>query len=130
MRVTKEFASRPQTVRVARHFVAATLAAWDLDDLTDVACLLSSELATNAVRHVGATYQLVLELDPPELRVEVLDPSRRVPVRAEKAADSGSGNGLVLVDALAARWGVRLLSRGKAVWFALSAEPAGIARAH
>lgn len=119
--MAKEFAGRPETVGLARQFVAATLAAWDLDDLSEVACLLSSELASNAVRHVGAAYQLVLELDPPEVRVEVVDPSSRLPVRAEKAADSGSGKGLNLVDALAARWGVRLLSGGKAVWFVLSA---------
>jgi anti-sigma regulatory factor (Ser/Thr protein kinase) len=119
--MAKAFAGRPQTVHLARRFVAATLAAWDLDDLSEVACLLTSELASNAVRHVGAPYQLALELDPPELRVEVVDPSQRLPVRAENTADSDSGKGLILVDALAARWGVRLLSRGKAVWFVLSA---------
>lgn len=119
--MAKEFAGRPETVGLVRRFVAATLASWDLDDLSEVACLLSSELASNAVRHVGALYQLVLELDPPELRVEVVDPSRRLPVLAENTANSGSGKGLVLVDALATRWGVRQLSRGKAVWFVLSA---------
>jgi anti-sigma regulatory factor (Ser/Thr protein kinase) len=121
VRVAKEFAGRPETLHLARRFVTATLASWDLDDLSEVACLLSTELASNAVRHVGAMYEVVLEFDPPELCVEVLDPSPRLPLRPEKTADSSEGKGLFLVDALAARWGARLLSQGKAVWLVLSA---------
>jgi anti-sigma regulatory factor (Ser/Thr protein kinase) len=84
--------------------------------------LLTSELVTNAVRH-GAT-------DPNEsilLRARKLDGSVRVEVCDEglttfDADPSGTallepgGNGLVLLDALAARWGVDGDSP-KCVWF-------------
>ncbi len=121
MRVSKEFDGNPRSAAVARCFVRATLAAWELTDLSGVAALLSSELVSNAIRHSGADYKVALELDPPELRVEVVDPSRRLPVPPTNApADSVSGRGLRLVDALALRWGTRLLDEGKAVWFALS----------
>ena len=56
-RVEATFEGNPASVRVARDFVAATLAAWDLDDLSEVAALCTSEVATNAVRHAGSTFR-------------------------------------------------------------------------
>jgi anti-sigma regulatory factor (Ser/Thr protein kinase) len=120
-RASKQFAGRSETLSSSRAFVKATLAAWGLHHLEDIAALLSNELASNAIQHAGGAYQLTIELDPPQLRVEVIDPSPALPaVPATRGpTDSESGRGLLLVEALAARWGTRLLSGGKAVWFAL-----------
>jgi anti-sigma regulatory factor (Ser/Thr protein kinase) len=89
--------------------------------------LLTSELVTNAVRH-GAS-------DPNEsilLSAQQLDGAVRVEVCDEglTSFDAGAngtdlmepgGNGLLLVEALASRWGVRR-GQPKCVWF--EAEPA------
>lgn len=56
MRVEAEFAGDVGTVRSARRFVAGTLAGWNPDHLVEAACLLTSELVTNAVRYVGDVY--------------------------------------------------------------------------
>ncbi|MGY1436362.1 ATP-binding protein [Streptomyces reniochalinae] len=85
------------------------------------AALLVAELATNAVRHcgtIGRDFRLRLTLGAsgtargPVLRIEVTD------ARADKPLPSGpcrlpdaeeeSGRGLVLVDAVAHRWGERV----------------------
>jgi two-component sensor histidine kinase len=117
MRTEQGFEGSPASVRSARGFVAATLEAWDLCDVSAVACLLTSELAANAVRHAATAYRVTLELVPPELRIEVSDGSTTTPVRL--CNDDESGKGLVLVEALAERWGTRVHERGKAVWVTL-----------
>jgi len=124
VRAEQNFEGHSASVHAAREFVAATLAAWDLDDLSEVACLLSSELAANVVRHVGDHYRLAVEVEPPELLVEVMDSSERTPVLHHSPEDAQSGRGLVIVEALAHRWGTRLLEKGKSVWFTLLLRPA------
>ncbi len=119
VRAVKEFAAHANSVGLARHFVAATLEAWDLDDLDEVACLLTSELAANAVVHAGTAFQVTVHLDPPELLVEVVDFAPSQSVRHEVSNDRRSGRGLVIVEALASRWGVRIQTEAKAVWFSL-----------
>jgi hypothetical protein len=54
--------------------------------------------------------------------VEVLDESSSVPVLATSRNDPRSGRGLVIVDALASRWGYRPSQSGKSVWFTLFAD--------
>lgn len=126
VRVEAEYGAEPLSVRHARAFVAATLAAWDLDDLSEVALLLTSEVVTNAIVHARTTFRLTLELDEPDLIVEVSDGSPAEPA-ALAASDLGSddavhGRGLQLVDALAGSWGWRRAANGeKVVWFLLRA---------
>ena len=72
-----------------------------------------------------------------ELRVEVHDRSRDMPVPASLAVsdDSETGRGLMLVDTLAADWGYYRTPGGKAVYFTLplrnspGASPNGVAQA-
>jgi anti-sigma regulatory factor (Ser/Thr protein kinase) len=89
--------------------------------------LLTSELVTNAVRHGASdpheSILLSARRTDGAVRVEVCDEG----LTAFEAGPEGTdlmepgGNGLVLVEALASRWGV---NRGqpKCVWF--EAEPA------
>jgi hypothetical protein len=59
------------------------------------------------------------------LRVEVVDVSPTVPPSPVPAPpDAEGGRGLLLVDALAERWGAELRSEGKCLWFELPAVPA------
>jgi serine phosphatase RsbU (regulator of sigma subunit) len=66
----KSFAAEPIMVSEARHLAATTFAEWGMDpDQADLACLLVSEVVTNAVLHASVTpspsgRRFDLELDP------------------------------------------------------------------
>ena len=79
MRFEEEFEPTVDSIKLARRFAAAALGAWDLDDLDEVACLLTGELAANAVRHAGTVYRVVVALEPPEIEVGVFDGSPVLP---------------------------------------------------
>jgi len=111
-------AGDPITTRDARLFVTSVLRSWRLTELADDdMAVLISELATNAVRHVGKPYQVVVRYDGFAVRVEVEDPSGDAPRLRTPTDDELSGRGLVIVDALADQWGFSSLSTGKRVWF-------------
>lgn len=92
----------------------------DHPQLCDDAALLVTELVSNAVRHAGTPVTVRATLLGGLLRLEVEDGSTR-PVR-DKADDlmAENGRGLLLVDALADRWGVEAHPHGKQVWAELN----------
>jgi len=105
-------------VRLARRVTRDVLARWRLAHVEETAILLVSELVTNAVRHAQNTYAIGLDLEIGEtwLRIEVQDADPRWPQPRTPGRFDESGFGLVLVDALAGKWGVRETATGKAVW--------------
>lgn len=116
-----EYDPRPSAVREARAEVRRQLEGWglaDLDDVADVAELLVSELATNALLHSASRFRLTLFAAHGILRCEVQDAGRRVP-KVLDAGASESGRGMFLVDTLARRWGCHQDGVGKTVWFEL-----------
>jgi hypothetical protein len=115
----EQFEPTAESVKLARRFVAAALSAWDLDDLDEVACLLTSELATNAVRHAGTVYRVVVSLVPPDIEVGVFDGSPVLPVVSAPEERSSGGLGVPIVKAFAHAWGSRFVEGGKEVWFSL-----------
>ncbi len=117
--VSVEYGPRPSAVGEARAEVRRQLEGWGLDELVDVAQLLVSELATNAVLHAASRFRLTLFAAHGRLRCEVADGGRRVPAVLDAGA-SESGRGMFLVDALARRWGCHQDGTGKTVWFELS----------
>jgi anti-sigma regulatory factor (Ser/Thr protein kinase) len=98
----------------------------NLSEVRDTVQLLVSEVVTNSVRHAGAGKETLLELDveasPKSVRVELIDsgPGFDPKVDCRKPDESG-GFGLMLVHALADRWGVdgNGVSR---VWFEIDRE--------
>ncbi len=110
-------------VALARQATRDALAAWRLARLEETAVLLVSELVTNAVRHARGTDAIVLKLQTAGawLRIEVQDGDPRWPQPRTPAGFDESGFGLVLVDTLARKWGVRETAAGKAVWADLDA---------
>ena len=115
---------------LARQATRAAVAAWQLDELADAAVLLVSELVTNAVQHAAPEESgtvLRLEYGGSWLRIEVHDASPQVPEPRIPDWLDESGFGLMLVDALAAKWGVQQTTQGKAVWAELDARPGGAA---
>jgi anti-sigma regulatory factor (Ser/Thr protein kinase) len=108
------------SVAAARRTVTALCAPAGLDELCDVAALLTSEVVTNAVLHGDGTVVVRAHTDRGMLRVEVQDEGSGTPVLQEVARDAEGGRGLALVAALADRWGVESVSDGKYVWFELT----------
>jgi anti-sigma regulatory factor (Ser/Thr protein kinase) len=119
-----ELDATPASAAAARTFVRDLLAAWDCDDQHDVAVLLTSELVSNAVRHAATRLALEVQADPNAevVRIAVRDSDGRLPIRRDPGADATGGRGLLLVDALARRWGTDVEDEGKVVWFELDAQ--------
>ncbi|MGW5404223.1 ATP-binding protein [Streptomyces spiralis] len=116
-----------ESAEVARNLVRTALAAWYLDELTDTAILLVSELVANAVKHTSSRVIRVIVTRPSErfVRIAVVDRARVMPELVKPGDELvASGRGLLLVDALAERWGTDLYRWGKQVWAELYCEPA------
>ena len=115
------------SARLARRGVRDVAAAHGVDG--SVAELLVSELVGNAIRHGGAgedTDAVVLRVTVEQdvLRVELDDCSEHLPELPDAAGHGAeSGRGLLLVSAMAARWGAHALPGGKRVWFEVAAQP-------
>jgi anti-sigma regulatory factor (Ser/Thr protein kinase) len=109
----------PRAAGQARSLLARAVAAWDLPDAADPAATVLSELVTNAVVH-GRGDRIRVIVDRPRvdrLYLGVVDRSpHALPVlRTPTPADPG-GRGLVLVAALADRWGCDQLGGGTSSW--------------
>ncbi|UZI33076.1 ATP-binding protein [Streptomyces sp. CA-278952] len=132
----------PGGVPEARHRVQEAMRAWDEPaDRIEAAALIVTELVTNAVQHTSTRRircRLLRSADG--VRICVWDRGRaRIPAPASPADSAGlpatgspatggradddrldhlaeDGRGLLLVDALAARWGTRAALAGRLVW--------------
>jgi len=110
---------------IARQVTRETLAAWRVSHLEETAVLLISELVTNAVRHARPgrlAMALSLEAAGTWLRIEVHDADPHEPRQRAPGGLDESGFGLLLIEALAGKWGVRQTVTGKAVWAELDAR--------
>lgn len=110
-----------RSVPAAREFVREALAGGALGARADDVLLCVSELATNALLHgvpPGRGYLLRVwaAVEHGLLRVEVHDSGDGAPCARAAEAGAESGRGLLLVGAVADRWGVEERSPGKVVW--------------
>lgn len=87
----------------------------------ETAILLTSELVSNALLHARTEVDLVLIMASSGLRVEVHDgnASQPGPPTSPAPLESTTGRGLLMVEALARRWGVDGTGDGKTIWFEL-----------
>ncbi|MEU0472251.1 ATP-binding protein [Streptomyces olivaceus] len=116
----------PRGARLARLLATEQLRAWALP--LDPARQLVAELAANAADHgrvPGRDFRLALYVVGAVLRIEVTDTrGQDLPRPQVPASDAESGRGLLLVEALADRWGV---TEGhfprKTVWAELRCTP-------
>jgi anti-sigma regulatory factor (Ser/Thr protein kinase) len=103
-------------------------------ELLDKAQLITSELITNGLRHgdteTGAPIRFSARLHPSFLRIEVANPAAAAsrPAMQPRGQLRSSGYGLIIVDALADRWGSDVGDDVR-VWCELDHEtaPAGAA---
>ncbi|MGW1992190.1 ATP-binding SpoIIE family protein phosphatase [Embleya sp. NPDC001921] len=100
---------------VARKLVREKLAAWRLDDLSDVTELVVSELVGNALRYGIAPGQLRL-LRHDRLVVEVSDTGPDLPQIQHSSLSDEGGRGLQLINMLCRGWGSCRTPEGKIVW--------------
>lgn len=126
----------------ARRLIRLQLAAWNLEQLEGDACLITSELVTNALLHaqgsVVLTARLVEEhrLSASALRIEVQDQgldgdgNRCVPLSSATLSEhtETGGRGLHLVAQCAEAWGDFSTGDGHTVWADL--RTAGDSLAH
>jgi anti-sigma regulatory factor (Ser/Thr protein kinase) len=114
----------PTAAAQARDQVRAAICAWKIPVDPDVAILLTSELVTNAIRHeVTGIVMLAITCSYGELRVDVHDTSRRLPMLVDAPTDAEAGRGLMLVTTLSDEWGFYRTPAGKAVYFTLAFQP-------
>ncbi|MDQ4088962.1 MAG: PAS domain-containing SpoIIE family protein phosphatase/ATP-binding protein [Actinomycetota bacterium] len=113
------FELKPESAALTRGFTAGVLDGAGVRDQVDTAVLLVSELVTNAVRHARGPCALVVNVKDDEVELAVEDGDPQVPVTRDGGGLEESGRGLLLVGALADRWGVRAIPGGKAIWFSL-----------
>ncbi|WP_063786564.1 ATP-binding protein [Streptomyces sp. IGB124] len=121
------FPRDPRAPGIARTTLRAVLGAHGLDELTDRAELLASELATNSVRHTKGPASVRLRWMCPVLRVSVSDSSPVFPVEVPAAIawDAEGGRGLAILELVADQWGGCCLDEklfgtgGKTIWFEL-----------
>jgi anti-sigma regulatory factor (Ser/Thr protein kinase) len=106
------------SVARARRLVSASLRAWALEAGAEDACLVVSELVTNAVRHarLEVVHVKVSRIGPRRVRVAVVDRSRAMPRVVEAGGDDESGRGLAAVAGFSAAWGAEPMPWGKRVW--------------
>ncbi|MFE2062403.1 ATP-binding protein [Streptomyces sp. NPDC059467] len=115
-----EFALGEHSARHLRHILRLYLMGSGLPELVDPAELALTELLANVVRHVpGRRCRICFLFLPAAVRVEVSDSCPRLPVPGGGDVFSDSGRGLLLVEAVTDRWGVRRRpdGGGKTVWF-------------
>lgn len=112
---------------LARRFVVGTLIEWAVDeDVVERAELCVSELVTNAVIHSGTEPTVRLRSDGANLVVSVHDhgSQQRIEPVEHDEAESISGRGLSLVQALVSAWNIERTTGGTSVWCELELEPA------
>ena len=114
----RTFRPRPRSVGEARHFVLDHLEASGVDP--NVAALLTSELATNAVVHAARTFEVSVQVEPGYARVEIRnDEPELLLLMRDPGPDDPRGRGLRIVEAFAHRWGAESSRDAKVVWFEL-----------
>jgi anti-sigma regulatory factor (Ser/Thr protein kinase) len=105
------------SLREGRRFVAETLRDWQFDEARiEPVQLVANELMANAIVHAHSAPVLSLEEAGPDLTLRVADTSPNAPVRRADATKESGGRGLLMVEALADKWGFDANSSGKVVW--------------
>ena len=117
MTAERTFPCAPASVTAARRFVRELLSEQPRET-SELAELMSSELATNCVQHARTPFDISVSIGR-EIRIEVRDSGVGAPRRLSPAPTQPSGRGLLIVDATAERWGVIDQPNGKTVWFTL-----------
>ena len=108
----------PVSVARARHWARRQLAEM-YEGQAGIAAdveLVVSELVTNCVRADAHRFAVAIEGHHTNVKVSARDDAPGVPVKRAPPRDTVGGRGLIIVEALARRWGVTPDGEGKTVW--------------
>jgi anti-anti-sigma regulatory factor len=106
--------------RRARELAREACTRWRLPHLGESAGLIASELASNAVVHARTMADLRFSLGHRYLFIAVRDGSTAEPrLTIVPPSQLRGGRGLMVVDAIASRWGSLPSDDGKVVWASL-----------
>ncbi|MDT5043669.1 MAG: hypothetical protein QOE51_4654 [Actinoplanes sp.] len=109
--------------RRARELVTEACGRWDLAGLAGSASLVITEMVNNVVAHARTPMTVLLARHGDTISVAVRDHSSAQPrFTGPVAPTSYGGRGLLLIDAVARRWGNLALGDGKVVWALLKPE--------
>jgi anti-sigma regulatory factor (Ser/Thr protein kinase) len=120
--------SIPESVRIARFHVRAALSFHDLSEYISDAEIVTSELVTNAIRHVAEDPAETIGVSlarvwwPVAVAVIVTDSSPDGPIIRDTFAIRERGRGLHVVEALSVHWGWHPVPGGKVVYAVLARE--------
>ncbi|MFD9793684.1 SpoIIE family protein phosphatase [Streptomyces sp. NPDC059070] len=109
----------PEGLAESRVALRRALADWGFAELVDDVELAAGELLGNVLLHTEGGAVLTLEVLPEpvrRVRLWVKDRSSVRPRRRTPGEAATSGRGLMLIEAVSARWGVEPRGDGKAVW--------------
>jgi anti-sigma regulatory factor (Ser/Thr protein kinase) len=121
---SKELRAGPRTPEEARLFLSDALESFSVDVDTDAAHLLTSEIASNAVRHGKEPIDVSISVEGQGLRVSIFDRGSgfdpdELALDQRLSPEPEGGRGLKMVRNLSADWGVEPRDNGTAVWFRL-----------
>jgi anti-sigma regulatory factor (Ser/Thr protein kinase) len=121
MRSTRRFSNSPTSVTQARRYVQAHLDGAP-PDVADAVAVMTSELATNSIRHAATDFEVVVDRSDRRIRVDVTDRGPGTPVVLQADPTAVSGRGMHIVSQLADEWGVTASGTGdaKTVWFTVT----------
>jgi anti-anti-sigma factor len=111
--------------RQARELVTEACARWDVPELIGPACTIVTELVNNVVVHARTPMEVVLRIGERYLHISVRDESAQAPeARGPASPTAPGGRGLMMVAAVAQRWGFTPAGAGKVVWATLRTDEA------
>ncbi len=110
----------PEAVAAVRRFVTEALRRWGERTLGMDASLVASELATNAVLHASSPFRVSIDRSVGVVCISVQDVTPDPASPQDSTSHDASGRGMMIVDALARRWGCDALPTGKVVWAELA----------
>ena len=127
MRYSVRFPAIAQSVVDARKFVSDSIVHVPRE-VSDTLLVITSELASNCIRHGATVFEIRIDQLPDRILVEAEDDGDGEPVVRSPEPSETSGRGLQIVKALSDSWGVVRKSRtsGKTVWAVLAIPPASV----
>jgi hypothetical protein len=107
-------------IPAARRFVHDVLGAMGVQHVAWDAAVVTSELATNAVRHGASPFRASVSRVDGAVRIAVEDVAPGWPDRVVPSLSDVAGRGVVIVEALSRRTGCQPMAEGKVAWAELA----------
>jgi len=117
-RIALDLEPEVSAARQCREVITSACARWGRDELVEPACIVVTELVNNVVAHAGTSMVVLIATLGEAVSVAVRDRSVATPSYrgAPVSPTAAGGRGMLLIDAVAGRWGSLALADGKVVW--------------